>query len=140
MLEHVALVTNDMERLRDFYVRHFGGTAEHWGSENSAHRLCFISFGEGTTRLELESGTPAGVIEGDREKVVGIAHLAFQVDSKEELHEKTRELAEAGHPQRTPPTAYGTEFYESSFWDPDGNIVELTVSKEGLRRALEAGE
>lgn len=134
MLEHVALVTRDIGRLRDFYVRHFGGVAEPWGDPNGRHRLCFISFEGGGTRLELENEDGIGTIDADRERIVGIAHLAFMVKSRKELHDKTQELIDAGHPLRTAPRAYGRDFYESSFFDPDGNIVELTVGKEYLDR------
>ena len=130
-LEHAALVTSQIERLKDFYVKYFDGTAERW-SDNEV-TLYFISFGKDSTRLELEQRDGAETVTLDRERTVGLAHLAFLAKSRQEVIEKTRQLEADGYEIRLQPTAYGQDFFESSFLDPDGNLIELSVGPEFVK-------
>ena len=131
-LEHVALVTRDMERAKIFYEKYFGGKATRWVQDDGNYELYFIAF-DGGSRLEIQKRPDAKTIPEDRDNIVGIAHLAFLVVDREELRALTQRMIEDGVPLRTPPTEYGhNEFYESSFWDPDGNIVEISVDSNNL--------
>ncbi len=130
-MDHVALVTDDIEKLKDFYVRYFGGVAEDKWTDGTVE-LYFIEFDNGT-QIELEKRNNPSRHDIDRENSFGIAHLAFQVETKEELHKVTEQMIADGVPLRGGPIAYGTDFYESSFWDPDGNVVEIAVNRRNLK-------
>ena len=131
MLDHIALVTDDIERLKEFYTRYFDGAAEPNWTDGTAE-ICFINFENGT-KIELQKKEHPERIDKDREKIYGIAHLAFLAKSRTEVREKTKRLIDAGIALRSQPTAYGEDFFESSFFDPDGNVVELTVGSQYIR-------
>ena len=131
-LEHVGIVTDQMEILKEFYEKYFGGKAWHWQEEDSDYELYFLSFPNGDGRIELQkkqSDLPDNI---NNQGAIGIAHVAFQVETKEELHRLTERMIADGVKLRTMPTAYGKDFYESSFFDPDGNIVEIAVNQKNL--------
>lgn len=131
VMEHVGIVTANMQEMLDFYLKYFEGKPYHWKENGTDYELYFINFPSGS-RLELQkcqSDLPSGV---NNQGAIGLAHIAFQVETKEELHALTERMLQDGVSPRTPPTAYGTEFYESSFFDPDGNIVELAVNQANL--------
>lgn len=130
-IDHIAIVTDHIERLKDFYVDCFGGEAEEKWTDGTVE-LYFIKFANGM-QIELEKRCNPKPCT-DPENTFGIAHLAFQVETKEELHRITEELLAKGVAKRSDPVAYGDDFYESSFFDPDGNIVELTVNRENLKK------
>ena len=136
-MDHVAIVTKDIEKMKDFYVECFGAKrAKRWS--NGQVTLYFIEFDNGM-QIELEQRDNPARYDIDRENSFGIAHLSFQVDTKAELDKITDELAAKGVPMRSGPTAYGDDFYESSFWDPDGNVVEIAVDTDYLQACKEAG-
>ena len=133
-MDHIALVTDDIEKLKEFYVQNFGGAAQEKWTDGTVD-LYFIRFDNGV-QIELEKRDHPARYEIDRENSFGIAHLAFQVESKEALHEVTDTLIQRGVKQRSMPTAYGDDFYESSFFDPDGNVVEISVNRENLKKTI----
>lgn len=125
MLDHVALVTDNLEKLKNFYRQYFGGAPEDNWTDGTVE-ICFINFENGT-RIELQKREQPARHEIDRENSYGIAHIAFMAKSRKEVRERTEKLVAAGVALRSEPTAYGKDFFESSFFDPDGNIIELTV-------------
>ena len=53
-IEHIALWCADLEAMKDFYVRYFGGAAgEKYTNEKKGFSSYFLSFGADSTRLEL---------------------------------------------------------------------------------------
>lgn len=130
-IEHLSLVTRDLERLKDFYVRFFDAKATRWVSPDGTGVLYFLDFGEGS-RLEMEQVLDAGDNATRKGARVGMEHFAFLAKSRAELDAKTRELEEAGVTIVAQPADFNGEFYESCFLDPDGNIVELSVGAQYL--------
>ena len=126
-IEHLAIYTRDLDRLRDFYVRYFGGASnERYRSKSgSGMESYFISF-DGGARLELMSlpaleDAPAGAR-------VGLTHLAFDVGSRGAVDALTTRLAADGYRVLSAPRTTGDGYYESVVADPDGNRVEITTS------------
>jgi lactoylglutathione lyase len=113
-IEHVALWTNDLEGLRWWYERWFGGRSGP-RYENAERRFSsyFLEF-EGEARLELMS--MAGQEPGLR------AHVAFSLGSREQVDALAAELGAVDGPRKT-----GDGYYEAVVLDPDGNRVELTI-------------
>jgi lactoylglutathione lyase len=124
-IEHVALWTRDLERLRDFYERWFGAEAGD-RYENPAHGFTsyFLAFETGA-RLELMRMD--SIPDGVPAQATGLAHFAVSVGSEARVDELTAELAAAGVEVLDGPRRTGDGYYESVVLDPDGNRVELTV-------------
>lgn len=124
-IEHLALWTNQLERLRTFYCRYFGATSgPKYHNPTKNFTSYFLSFKSGA-RLELMH-CPDLVDRSDSPRI-GLAHLAFGVGSEQEVDRLTEVLHRAGFPPVDGPRRTGDGYYESSLLDPDGNLVELTV-------------
>ena len=117
-IEHVALWTTDLERLRAFYERWFGARAGARYENQSGFASYFLSFSYGA-RLELMTMTSrdAG----------SLAHIALSVGSEQGVDRLTERMREAGVRVADGPRRTGDGYYESVVLDPDGNRVELTV-------------
>lgn len=97
-LEHVAIWTQNLEQLKDFYVTYFGGLPnEKYNNPQKQFSSYFIRFKSGA-RLELMSrpDIPANVNDSIVKQYLGIIHLAFGVDTMDELDRKAEELKNAG--------------------------------------------
>ena len=126
MIEHVAIWTDDLERLRTFYERYFGGVAgERYENASTGFRSYFLEL-DGA-RLELMQ-MPAVVdrASGDPQRL-GLAHIAFALGSEQAVDELTERLRSDGYAILDGPRRTGDGYYESVVADPDGNRVELTV-------------
>jgi lactoylglutathione lyase len=115
-IEHVAIWTDDLERLREWYERRLGGRAGAlYVNEARGFSSYFVEFGgPGSPRLELMR--QAGEAPGLR------AHVAFSLGSRQEVDRLAAELGAVDGPRTT-----GDGYYEAVVLDPDGNRVELTV-------------
>lgn len=127
-VEHIAIWTNDLERLRDFYERYFGArSCEKYTNPRKRFESYFLTFDSGA-RVELMSAPDLD--EGcDRHSrsMVGYAHMAFSVGSEIEVDELTERLRRDGYEILDGPRRTGDGYYESVALDPDGNRIELTV-------------
>lgn len=124
-IEHLALWSRDIDTLRDFYVRHFGGTCGPlYYNASKGFRSYFISFEQGA-RLEvmsLDNLVDRALMPG-----VGYAHFAVSVGSEKQVRTLTEKLRAAGVPVISEPRTTGDGYYESVVADPDGNRVEITA-------------
>jgi lactoylglutathione lyase len=127
-IEHVAIWTADIERLRTFYEIHFfAAVGSRYVNTRKQFESYFLTFESGA-RLEIMSkptvqlgAAPAGVERG------GFAHIAVALGSRERVVEMTERLAAAGCPVVDGPRVTGDGYFESVVLDPDGNRLELTV-------------
>lgn len=131
-LEHVAIWTHQLEKLKEFYVRYFDAIPndKYTSEKDSMGRFesYFLSFDMGA-RLELMKlpAIPYGGGAGGYEST-GLTHIAFSVKTREKLESlyaclKNDGVAIVGEPRVT-----GDGYYEACVLDPDGNRVEITVS------------
>ena len=124
-IDHVAIWTADLERLKIFYERRFGAHAgEKYVNPRRQFESYFLTFPSGG-RLEimrLPDLAPAPPAPS-----LGYAHLALALGSSEAVDRLTTELAAQGVPVVDGPRHTGDGYYESVVLDPDGNQVELTV-------------
>lgn len=124
-IEHVALWTRDLERLRNFYQRYFGAVANAgYYNPRREFRSCFLVLGSGA-RVELMNAPQ--LAEAAAQPRVGLAHISMSLGSREAVDALTARLREDGHPVIDGPRVTGDGYYESVVLDPDGNRVELTV-------------
>jgi len=125
-IAHLAIWTNDLERLRDFYCNYFGAVSnEKYTNPLKQFSSFFLTFENGSCSLELMN-KPQLDNPGSKEST-GLAHFSFSTGSEEQVDRFTAQLREAGCNVIGEPRWTGDGFYESVIEDPDGNIVEITV-------------
>ena len=123
-ITHVALWTDQLERMKNFYTQHFGATAnKKYHNPGKKFTSYFLTFASGT-QLELmrQPGRTRHV-----PRTLGYAHVAISLGTKDQVDAKTHELEQAGYTRLDGPRTTGDGYYESTFADPDGNVLELTI-------------
>lgn len=125
-IDHIAIFTNDLERMKDFYLKYFSGKAnEKYYNAKTGLQTYFITF-EGGARLELMM--KPGLADRDKSRPGGgLTHLAFRLGSREKVDELTQTLINDGYTQKSAPRITGDGYYESCILDPDFNEVELVA-------------
>jgi lactoylglutathione lyase len=128
-LEHVAILTNRLEILKDYYIRHFGGTPnQKYSNPTTGLETYFITFDNSGAKVEIMSLPELAGNKNDASMPYqGIAHLAFGVDTMTEVDEKAKQLEAAGFPILRGPRRTGDSFYEFETLDPDGNRIEVAT-------------
>lgn len=128
MIEHIAIWTRQLEVMKDFYVRYFcGEPGEKYISPRGPgvnFESYFLSFGKGA-RLEIMQMST--IPEGTKQQTIGFSHIAFGLESEEAVCAMTKQLKEDGYTIAGEPRRTGDGYFESSVYDPDGNLVEITV-------------
>jgi lactoylglutathione lyase len=127
-IEHIALWTDDIERLAEFYVKYLGAeVGPPYANPAKGFESRFLTF-EGGARLELMRTSmlrPVRCESGAQR--MGLTHLAISLGAQERVDELTRVLRQAGVAVLDGPRRTGDGYYESVVLDPDGNRLELTV-------------
>lgn len=125
-IEHAALWTNDLERMKVFFEKYFAARANNrYQNLRTGFESYFLTF-EGGARLEImRIPDLAGADAAGRR--VGLAHLAFSVGSKEQVDQLTERLKADGYEVVSAVRTTGDGYYESVIRDPDGNLLEITV-------------
>lgn len=122
---HIALWTNRLEELRDFYVRYFDGESGPV-YRNPAKRFesFFVRF-DGVVALELMRRTD--IRDSDEGEHTGFCHVAFGVGSREAVCSLTERLRRDGYRIAGEPRQTGDGYFESVVCDPDGNRIEIVA-------------
>jgi lactoylglutathione lyase len=125
-IEHVAIWTHDLERLKAFYETYFDGRAKaKYVNAEKQFESYFVAFASGA-RLELMWMPTIPKPRGEGQ-ASGYAHLAFSIGSEAAVDALTARLREDGHRIVSAPRRTGDGYYESCVLDPDGNRVEITA-------------
>jgi len=128
-LEHVAIWTDNLELLKAYYLKYFQAISnDKYTNPIKGFESYFLSFESGA-RLEIMSmpGIPANSNDTIKAQHRGIIHLAFGVNSVEEVDAKAMELKENGYPILSGPRKTGDGYYEFETLDPDNNRLEVTA-------------
>ena len=125
-IEHAAMYVNDLERVRDFFVRYFDAVSnDGYHNIKTGFRSYFLSFSEGA-RLEIMNRPDMS--DGDKDVMhTGYIHLAFSTGSREKVDELTKKLKDDGYEILSGPRTTGDGYYESCVLGPEGNQIEITV-------------
>jgi len=127
-IEHIALWTEDIERLAAFYSTYFAATGEAaYVNPAKGFESRFLSF-EGGARIELMKTTmlsPAKHARGAQR--MGLTHLAIAVGSESLVDALSNRLRHDGFEVIDGPRRTGDGYYESVVLDPDGNRVEIAA-------------
>jgi lactoylglutathione lyase len=131
-IEHIAIWTKDLEKLKDYYVKFFKGKSNNkYFNPKTQFESYFISFESGC-RLELMTISDLVEKNTDKFNLTGITHFAFEVESKQEVDLKAEELRVAGFPILKGPRITGDGYYEFETIDIDGNKIEVTTTTKKL--------
>lgn len=128
-IEHIAIWCNDLELTRDFYMNYFNMKSnEKYVNPTKQYTSYFLSSSSENTSARLEIMQRPDVIENSntRGMVMGLAHLAISLGSKEAVDILTNRVRADGYTIVGEPRTTGDGYYESVIEDPEGNWVELT--------------
>jgi catechol-2,3-dioxygenase len=125
-LSHLVLQTNRRDEMIKWYCTVLGAEVLHQNKQiafisydNEHHRVAFIDPGPLADKAPAEGKTARAGGE------VGLHHVAFTMDSLDELADQYLHLKELGiRPHRCVNHGITTSMY---FYDPDRNQVELLV-------------
>jgi lactoylglutathione lyase len=128
-LEHVAIWTTDLERLREFYERYFNARAgnQYRSATRPGFTSYFLTFPRGGGRLELM--TVPGLAATAGAAAVGYAHIALTVGSRTDVETLTQRMRGDGVRVVSGPRETGDGYFESVVADPDGNEIEITADE-----------
>ena len=125
-IEHIAMYVNDIEQVRDFFVKYFGGKSnDGYHNPQTDFRSYFISF-DNDARLEIMNKPDLTDDEKSLNRT-GFIHIAFSVGSKERVDELTQLLQNDGYHIESGPRTTGDGYYESCVVAVEGNLIEITV-------------
>jgi lactoylglutathione lyase len=127
-IEHVAMWTKQLERLKEFYTSYFQAIAnDKYVNPSKQFESYFLTFSSGA-RLELMQKPTIPDSANDAEaQFTGLIHLAFSLGSREQVDDLTMRLRQDGYSVVDGPRWTGDGYYESCVLDPDGNRLELTI-------------
>ncbi len=127
-IEHVAIWTHDLERLRYFYETYFAGQSNaKYVNPRKQFESYFITFADGA-RLELMYTPTIPLRQNDfAQQFTGYIHLAFSVGTREAVDALTERLRTDGYLILAGPRTTGDGYYESVVLDPDSNRIEITI-------------
>ena len=127
-IEHIAIWTSDLERMRDFYQTYFNmQCGDKYENIKKGFSSYFLSFDSGA-RIEIMERKD--ILNGSREKgsVNGLTHIAISVGDKATVDKLTERLKLDGFEIFGEPRTTGDGYYESVILDPEGNHIEITES------------
>ena len=125
-IHHLAIWTNDLERLRNFYITYFGCTCNaKYRNESKQFESYFLRFDEGS-QIEImqKPGIPVNTIDPILQ-ATGFTHIAIEVGSRQKVLEFTERLRYHGYNIVSEPRESGDGYFESCVLDPDGNRLEI---------------
>lgn len=127
-IEHIALWTKDLEKLKSFYEKYFNAKAgKNYTNSKNQFESYFLSFESGC-RLELmQMPSIPDSVNDVYKQFTGFIHFAVSTGSKEKVDELTHQLKQDGYEILDGPRTTGDGYYESVVLDPDNNRIEITI-------------
>lgn len=126
-IEHIAIWSSDLEKMKDFYLEFFDLTSnEKYYNPLKQFSSYFLSFNSGV-RIELMHRPDVSNFMKNIETKLGLTHFAISVGSKEMVDQLTEEIRRSGYEIIGEPRTTGDGYYESVISDPEGNHVEITI-------------
>jgi lactoylglutathione lyase len=127
-IEHIAIWTNHLERMREFYERYFHARAgSKYQNAAKQYESYFLIFSSGP---QLELMSRPGISETKNEAEVqfaGYTHVCIACGNEESVDELTEQIDKDGYRVVDGPRHTGDGYYESVVLDPDGNRIEITI-------------
>ncbi len=127
-IEHIAVWTHDLERLRSFYETYLAGRANtKYVNPRKQFESYFLTFADGARLEIMQLPTVPPSANNVEQQFTGYIHVAFSVGSREAVDTLTKRLRANGYRILDGPRTTGDGYYESTALDPDGNRIEITV-------------
>ena len=129
VIDHVAIWTSRLEKLKDYYVKYFNGRPnDKYFNKDKHFESYFISFDSGT-RIELMQmpGIPQNLNDTVEKQYQGIIHLSFGTENMDRVDEKFNELTKDGYKILRGPRKTGDGYWEFETLDPDNNRIEVSA-------------
>jgi lactoylglutathione lyase len=125
-IEHLAIWVSDLEEMRIFYTHYFDlVSGEKYINDKKGFTSYFLTFGDGLSRIELMNRMDITTDYKNRGSILGLAHIAFSVGSKEAVNQLTERLRSDNYTIASEPRTSGDGYYESVVLDPEGNQIEI---------------
>lgn len=125
-IDHIAIWKNDLERLKNFYLRYFDcKVSDKYQNIKNQFSSYFLFFQDGA-RIEIMKRYD--INERIDKESIGLAHFAIVVGTKEDVDKLTVFLEKSGVIIDSYPRTTGDGYYESVILDPDNNKIELIAS------------
>jgi len=128
-IDHIAIWTNHLERLKNYYVKYFNGSAnEKYTNREKRFESYFVTFDSGS-KLELMQmpDIPENLNDPIVKQHQGIIHLAFGMENMDMVNDKFNELSHDGFKILRGPRKTGDGYYEFETLDPDSNRIEVSA-------------
>ncbi len=128
-IEHIAIWSEDIEKLKKFYISYFEATSnDGYINNKTGFKSYFLTFNEGA-RLEIMQIEKIKKIKDLTNQYLGYCHMAICVDTTFEVKKITEKLKKDGYQVLSEPRITGDGYFESVILDPEGNHVEITCEK-----------
>lgn len=127
-LHHVAIWTNNLENLKKYYTNYFNASSNSlYYNDKTNFKSYFLTFKSGSL-LEImqKPDIPLNANDTIIKQHSGIIHLAFGVDTPDEVDKLAEQLQNDGFAILRGPRITGDGFYEFETADPDNNRIEVT--------------
>lgn len=127
-IEHVAIWSRDIEKLKSFYEKYFNAApSEKYINPTKGFSSYFLSFESGARLEIMQMDSIPDSANDPYRQFTGIIHLAFVLESEEKVDSLTAQLKEDGFEVVDGPRKTGDGYYESAVLDPDKNRLEITA-------------
>ncbi len=126
MIDHIAIWTNNLEKMKEFYCKYFNGTSnKKYMNKEKQFESYFISFNSGA-RLELMKKRGVKDHLDYKEELCGPTHIAFKAGTKDDVDNLIELFRRSDYLIVGEPRTTGDGYYEGVVLDPDGNKIEIT--------------
>ncbi|MFV0417558.1 MAG: VOC family protein [Dysgonomonas sp.] len=125
-LHHVATWVDDLEKIKEYYITYFGAVSnELYVNKTTGFKSYFLSFPSGSQIEIMSRPDIPNNLNDTIEQYKGYIHLAFEVNSCEEVDSMAKKLQAAGYPVLRGPRVTGDGYYEFETLDPENNRLEV---------------
>lgn len=126
-IDHVALYVDDLEGMKEFFVRYFGGVADtRYHNDKTGRTSYSVTFeDEGVLELINEPQSTGAYLA--RQYLPEFIHFAFQAGSRDQVDQLTKQLERDGYDVLRQPRITGQGRYQSCVRDKEGNHIEIIV-------------
>lgn len=127
-IEHIAIWAQDMESLKEFYLRYFDArVGRKYQNAAKGFESYFLHFDSGARLEIMQMASVSRNTNDPLDLYTGLAHFAISVGSSEQVDELTKTLKSDGYQVLDGPRVTGDGYYESVVLDTEGNRVEITA-------------